>query len=74
MPRKSKAQCTRYQNINFAHKNCVIVQKPEEPNIDMSDIEMTGDPLREEPVCGSKDPEMQDDEFENYGEGILGGD
>jgi hypothetical protein len=34
---------------------------------------MTGNPLRKEPVCSSKDPEMWDDEFENYGEGILGG-
>jgi hypothetical protein len=70
MPRKSKAQCARYQNIKFARKSCVIVQKLEEPNVDsdVSDIEMT-----EEPVCGSEDPEMRDDEFENYGEGILGG-
>jgi len=60
MPRKSKAQCARYQNIKFARKSCVIVQKLEEPNVDsdVSDIEMT-----EEPVCGSEDPEMRDDEF-----------
>jgi len=70
MPRKSKAQCARYQNVKFARKSCVIVQKLEEPN-DVSNIEMTEE--HEEPVCGSEDPEMRNDEFENYGEGILGG-
>jgi len=74
MPRKSKAQRARYQNINFARENRVIIQNLNEPpNIDASDIEMTGHPLREEPVCGSEDPEMRGDEFENFGEGILGG-
>jgi len=66
MPCKSKAQCARYQNIKFAHKSFTI-WKLEEPNIDVSDIKMT-----EEPVCGSEDPGMWDDEFENYREGILG--
>ena len=74
MPRKSKAQCARQQNITFARKHRVTVQ--EESNIDAPDIRMTGDSPREEceePACGSEDPEMWDDEFENYGEGILGG-
>ena len=69
MPCKSKAQCANYQDIKFAHKSCVIVRKLEEPNIDVSDIEMTEE--YEEPVCSSEDPEMGDDEFENYREGIL---
>ncbi len=58
MPRKSKAQCARYQNIKFARKSCVIVRKLEEPNIDVSDIEMTEEQIIRErglwPTMGAR--------------------
>jgi hypothetical protein len=79
MPRKTKAQRARHQNINFARKNRIIIEElanRDVDTLDARDVEMTADPSRnrcEEPVCGSEDPETWDDEFENYGEGILGG-
>lgn len=77
MPRKTKAQCARHQNINFARNNRIEeLANRDVDTLDVRDVEMTADPLRnrcEEPVCGSEDPETWDDEFENYGEGILGG-
>jgi hypothetical protein len=58
----------------FARKHCVTVQEAsKEYDIDTPDNGMTDVDECEEPVCGSGDPEVWDDESENYGEGVLGG-
>jgi hypothetical protein len=54
--------------MTFARKHCVTVQEAsEEYNINTHDIGMT------DVECGNEESDMWDDEFENYGEGLLGG-